>query len=88
MKKHHEVSNIHFDQHFLFFTADGGDYQIDLRKISPRLAAASEDAKMNFMLSPANYGIHWPQLDEDLSIDGLLSAAKSDDISVPPPKNN
>jgi hypothetical protein len=88
MKKYHEVSNIRFDQHFLFLTADGGDYQIDLRRISPRLAAASEDAKMNFVLSPANYGIHWPQIDEDLSIDGLIRAATTEGTSISAHKNN
>ena len=25
-----------------------------------------------FEISPSGYGIHWPLLDEDLSIDGLL----------------
>ena len=25
-------------------------------------------------LSPSGYGIHWPELDEDLLIDGLLRA--------------
>ncbi|PKN21436.1 MAG: hypothetical protein CVU65_16870 [Deltaproteobacteria bacterium HGW-Deltaproteobacteria-22] len=23
-------------------------------------------------MSPSGYGIHWPELDEDLSVDGLL----------------
>jgi len=27
-------------------------------------------------VSPSGYGIHWPELDEDLSIDGMIKATK------------
>ncbi len=36
----------------------------------PRLAAASSDERSNVELTPL--GIHWPDVDEDLSIAGLL----------------
>ena len=36
----------------------------------PRLASASFDERSKMELSPL--GIHWPDLDEDLSIAGLL----------------
>ncbi len=39
---------------------------------SPRLATAREAERLNAELSPRGYGIHWPLLDEDLSINGLL----------------
>ncbi|MBK6354899.1 MAG: DUF2442 domain-containing protein [Saprospiraceae bacterium] len=26
---------------------------------------------MNFIISPSSYGIHWPIIDEDISIQGL-----------------
>jgi hypothetical protein len=29
----------------------------------------------NFQISPSGYGIHWPDIDEDLSVEGLLSGA-------------
>jgi hypothetical protein len=41
-------------------------------RCSPRLAAASETQRCDLELSPGGYGIHWPQLDEDLSVGGLL----------------
>ena len=28
--------------------------------------------RATFEISPSGYGIHWPLLDEDISIDGLL----------------
>jgi hypothetical protein len=82
MKKHHKLSNIHFDNNFILFTADGMNYKIDLQKISPRLAVQSEKSKMNFVISPANYGIHWPEIDEDLSIDGLIRAAAAENAPI------
>jgi hypothetical protein len=36
------------------------------------LASASEAERFNAELSPGGYGIHWPLLDEDLSVNGLL----------------
>ena len=36
----------------------------------PRLAEASDAARRNYELGPL--GIHWPDLDEDLSIAGML----------------
>ncbi len=41
-------------------------------KCSPTLASATAGERMNAELSPGGYGIHWPLVDEDLSINGLL----------------
>ncbi|PIV53074.1 MAG: DUF2442 domain-containing protein [Elusimicrobia bacterium CG_4_10_14_0_8_um_filter_37_32] len=38
----------------------------------PKLATASKRQLENFKISPAGYGIHWPELDEDLSVHGFL----------------
>ena len=45
---------------------------IPWEKCSPWLAMATEAERLNAELSPGGYGIHWPLLDEDLSINGLL----------------
>jgi hypothetical protein len=37
----------------------------------PRLLSAQPDQRARFELSPC--GIHWEELDEDISIDGLLA---------------
>ena len=39
---------------------------------SPRLAKATDEERAQAELSPGGYGIHWPLIDEDLSIAGLL----------------
>ena len=76
MKKYHNVANIRFEKHYLLFRVDGRNYKIDLRRQSKKLAIADERTKMNFEVSPSGYGIHWPELDEDLSIDGMIKTAK------------
>lgn len=42
----------------------------------PRLAAGTAEQRQNWELCGAGYGIHWPELDEDLSTEGLLRGAK------------
>ena len=74
MKKYHDVANIKFDKHYLFITLDGKHYRVDLRRYSKKLAAANERVKKNFVISPSGYGIHWPEFDEDLSIDGMIKS--------------
>ena len=46
--------------------------RIPWEKCSKRLAAAKTEERLRADLSPGGYGIYWPLLDEDLSIDGLL----------------
>lgn len=76
MKKYHDVKSIRFEKNHLLLRVDGRDYRIDVRQYSKKLAAADERTKMNFEISPSGYGIHWPDLDEDLSIDGMIKTAK------------
>jgi uncharacterized protein DUF2442 len=41
----------------------------------PKLLQATEEQRKNWKLAGAGYGIHWPDLDEDLSTEGLLRGA-------------
>ena len=41
----------------------------------PRLLAATPEQRSNWQLSSAGFGIHWPDIDEDLSTAGLLRGA-------------
>ena len=43
----------------------------------PRLAHGTPAERANFRISGAGYGIHWPDLDEDIGIEGLLLGKKS-----------
>lgn len=41
----------------------------------PKLLDASPEQRQNWKLSGAGFGIHWPDMDEDLSTEGLLRGA-------------
>jgi hypothetical protein len=41
----------------------------------PRLLHATPEQRKNWKISGAGYGIHWPDIDEDLSTQGLLQGA-------------
>ena|SRR5438046_591668 len=43
----------------------------------PRLAHASASERSHWELIGRGLGIHWPDLDEDLSVDGLLAGVRS-----------
>ena len=43
----------------------------------PRLLHASADQRANWQLSAGGHGLHWPDIDEDLSVDGLLRGASA-----------
>ena len=43
----------------------------------PRLLNASPEQRSHWELAGAGYGIHWPDLDEDLSTEGLLRGARA-----------
>ena len=67
---------------------------VDGRRISvpiawyPRLLHATAEQRANWVLAGAGYGIHWPDLDEDLSINrplrGTPASRKSTDSHPAP----
>jgi hypothetical protein len=51
---------------------DDRSYEGEIAQHSFQLAQATNQQREHFVVSPAGYGIHWPDPDEDLSIDGLI----------------
>ena len=41
----------------------------------PRLLHATPEERANWRIAGAGYGIHWPDIDEDLNTQGLLQGA-------------
>lgn len=72
MKKHHGVKDLSFKNGRMSVRIDGVVHTFALVDVSPKLARATMNDRMNFEISPSGYGIQWPALDEDLSVDGLL----------------
>lgn len=69
------VADVIFTEDFLCVALRDG------RKISvpltwyPKLFRATHQQRNNWKLAGGGYGIHWPDLDEDLSTEGLLRGA-------------
>ncbi|NOY09077.1 MAG: DUF2442 domain-containing protein [Spirochaetes bacterium] len=77
MNKYHTIESIDFKGDILILKVDGKTHQFELSKCSSKLLNASEEQRNNYEISPSGYGIHWPMIDEDLSIDGLLGIKHS-----------
>lgn len=75
MKQYHVIENATVDNDELILTIDGRICKFAFSKISSRLSTAARVERERFEISPSGYGIHWPLVDEDLSIDGLLGIA-------------
>ena len=43
----------------------------------PRLAVGTPEQRGRWEVAGGGYGIHWPELDEDLSTEGLLAGARA-----------
>jgi len=72
MNRVHEIRGPLFENDCMRVQIDGREYVFDLKDISPRLLHSSSEQRAKYEVSPSGYGIHWPLIDEDLSIDGLL----------------
>ncbi len=53
------------------YLTDGRELSIPLAWY-PRFSGANREQLEKFEISPSGYGIHWPELDEDLSVLGFL----------------
>jgi hypothetical protein len=72
MPKVHDIQELSFEDGCLHLRVDGRKYAFDLADISAALLRASPEERMRYEISSSGYGIRWPLIDEDLSIDGLL----------------
>lgn len=61
---------------------------LDGRRVSvplawyPRLLHATVEQRSVWQLSAAGFGVHWPEIDEDISVDGLLAGAPAPGVRV------
>jgi len=72
MNNYHDIKEIKFIGDVIGVTIDGVEKRFKLKDVSSLLEKATEIERSTFEVSPSGYGIHWPLLDEDISIDGLL----------------
>lgn len=66
------ATNIHFDENSLWVDlADGRQLGVPLAYF-PRLLNATPEQRKQFVISGGGTGIHWDDLDEDVSVSALL----------------
>ncbi len=75
MNKLFELSQVALKGHTLSFTVNGTPVICDLFEISEVLAHAGTEQVARMIVDPVGVGFHWPELDEDLSVSGILKAA-------------
>src|SRR5436305_1465734 len=86
------IRNVHFSKDLMEVAlSDGRILSVPLAWY-PRLATAKPKQLKRFEISPSGYGIHWPDLDEDLSVYGFLfpgslSGITRSDIVADAPKS-
>jgi hypothetical protein len=68
----YHVQGIEFNSRQMILKINGKEFTFNLADISKRLVNASIIEKERYEISPSGYGIHWPLIDEDISIPGLL----------------
>ena len=77
VKTDERVSAVSFDSDRLIVDLmDGRTIAVPLAWY-PRLLEATPEQRSDWEVAGAGYGIHWPQIDEDLSVEGLLRGAPS-----------
>jgi hypothetical protein len=75
VKTDERVSAVSFDSDRLVVDLmDGRTIAVPLAWY-PRLLQATPEQRSDWEVAGAGYGIHWPQIDEDLSVEGLLRGA-------------
>jgi hypothetical protein len=88
VEKAHKIENVCLAGALLSLSVDGKEYRIDITRQSERLARATRRQRERFELSPSGYGIHWPDLDEDLSIDGLIGVKHAPPLAAKTPRSS
>ena len=68
----HHIQEITFEQNSINLHIDGKEIKVSLDKVSLKLKIANALQRNFYKISPSGYGIHWPLIDEDLSVDAIL----------------
>jgi hypothetical protein len=76
------VKDVHFTEDTLSVDlVDGRTITVPLVWY-PRLLHATPEQRANWKIAGAGFGIHWPDIDEDLSTEGLLRGAPAPGVRL------
>jgi len=67
------IHDVEFSEHSMtVHLVDGRSVSVPMEWY-PRLANATSAQRKNWEFAGGGYGLHWPDVDEDLSIEGILN---------------
>lgn len=72
-----KAADVKVNDDILTIVFNNKTYTFSLKTLSLRLANAGKPAREHFEVSPSGYGIHWPEVDEDLAVHELIQNANS-----------
>ena len=64
------------DDFFILYLADGREIWVPL-EFYPRLKNATKEQREAYEIIGLGTGIHWPEIDEDLSVEGIIEGRPS-----------
>lgn len=67
-----EIADVRCDEHMVWITLTDGRIIGSPLAWSPRLLRATTEQRSNWRLSPTKTGVHWPDVDEDISARVLM----------------
>ncbi|MES2331691.1 MAG: DUF2442 domain-containing protein [Bacteroidota bacterium] len=70
----HNIEDVSFEGSLICLKIDGQIIKLPIANVSKKLESANDIQRTLFTISPSGYGIHWPLIDEDLSIASLLKS--------------
>ena len=68
----HNIQSINFNEKEMELEIDGKTLKVALGNVSKKLLNASEIERNFYKVSASGYGIHWPLIDEDISVEALM----------------
>jgi hypothetical protein len=66
------IEKVSFEDNFMILRIDGKEIKLKLKDLSSKLYNANKIERELYKISPSGYGIHWPLIDEDISIEAIL----------------
>ncbi len=71
---YHKIESVLFSDSYMIIRVDDKEYKFKLKDISKKLLNANVKEREAYKVICSGYGISWPLIDEDLSIDGLIKS--------------
>jgi hypothetical protein len=80
-----EIADVHCTDEDLVVSLKDGRKIVTPLWWYPRLYQAAPEQRRRWELAGAGRGIHWPDVDEDLSLEGMLRGTKAPGARPPEP---